>query len=156
MRNLARYRPCAGIMLLNADGLVFVGQRLDNAGDAWQMPQGGIDPGEDAKTAAIRELGEETGIAAHLAEIVAQSAGEHYYDLPPAMLGKVFGGRYDGQRQTWFLMRFLGDDRDINIHTPHQEFRSWQWVSPDQLEHLIVDFKRELYRNVIAEFTPYL
>lgn len=149
------YRPCAGVMLLNADGHVFVGQRLDSAADAWQMPQGGIDPGEDPETAALRELAEETGIASHLAEILAISPREHLYDLPPQLMGKLWKGKYRGQRQTWFLMRFLGSDTDVNIETEHQEFRSWQWVKPDLLETLIVPFKKELYRNVVADFTPH-
>ncbi len=156
MTDLDRYRPCAGVMLLNRDGLVFVGQRLDNAEDAWQMPQGGIDPGEDPQTAALRELGEETGIASHLVEILARSAGEHLYDLPPHYKGKFWGGRYDGQRQTWFVMRFVGQDGDVNIATAHQEFRAWRWSQPDQLVDLIVPFKRELYRAVIDEFSPWL
>lgn len=149
------YRPCAGVMLLNADGHVFVGQRLDSAADAWQMPQGGIDPGEDPETAALRELAEETGIASHLAEILAISPREHLYDLPPQLMGKLWKGKYRGQRQTWFLMRFLGSDTDVNIETQHQEFRSWRWVAPDALESLIVPFKKELYRNVVADFTPH-
>ena len=150
------YRPCAGIMLLNADGLVFVGQRLDSALDAWQMPQGGIDKGEDAEAAAFRELGEETGIAPHLAQVIARSAGEHLYDLPPHMIGKMWKGKYRGQRQIWFLMRFLGSDADINIATHTQEFRAWRWAERDSLVDLIVPFKRELYANVIAEFAPHL
>ena len=149
------YRPCAGVMLLNADGDVFVGQRLDSAADAWQMPQGGIDPGEDPQAAALRELAEETGIAAHLAEILAISPREHLYDLPPQLMGKLWKGKYRGQRQTWFLMRFLGSDADVNIETEHREFRSWRWVTPDLLETLIVPFKKELYRNVVADFTPH-
>ena len=149
------YRPCAGVMLLNRDVQVFVGQRLDSTADAWQMPQGGIDPGESPEDAAIRELGEETGIAPHLVDIVARSAGEHLYDLPPHLMGRIWGGRYRGQRQTWFLMRFRGTDDDVNIATKHQEFRAWRWVEHDQLEHLIVPFKKELYRNVIAEFAPH-
>ncbi len=149
------YRPCAGVMLLNADGHVFVGQRLDSAADAWQMPQGGIDPGEDPETAALRELSEETGIAPHLAEILAISPREHLYDLPPQLMGKLWKGKYRGQRQTWFLMRFLGSDTDVNIETEHREFRSWRWVAPDLLETLIVPFKKELYRNVVADFTPH-
>ena len=150
------YRPCAGIMLLNADGLVFVGQRLDSALDAWQMPQGGIDEGEDAEAAAYRELGEETGIAPHLAQVIARSAGEHLYDLPPHMIGKMWKGKYRGQRQIWFLMRFLGSDADIDIATDAQEFRAWRWAERDSLVDLIVPFKRELYTNVIAEFAPHL
>jgi putative (di)nucleoside polyphosphate hydrolase len=150
------YRPCAGIMLLNPEGMVFVGQRLDSQLDAWQMPQGGIDEGEEAEAAAFRELTEETGIAPHLAKLIARSAGEHLYDLPPHMLGKIWKGRYRGQRQIWFLMRFLGTDSDINIATAHEEFRAWRWAAPEQLVDLIVPFKRELYTNVIAEFAPHL
>ena len=149
------YRPCAGVMLLNRDSLVFVGQRLDSSADAWQMPQGGIDPGEAAEEAALRELGEETGIAAGLVDIVARSAKEHLYDLPPELMGRIWGGRYRGQRQTWFLMRFNGSDDDVDIATRHQEFRAWRWAAPDQLVDLIVPFKKELYRNVIAEFAPH-
>jgi putative (di)nucleoside polyphosphate hydrolase len=150
------YRPCAGIMLLNGDGKVFVGQRLDSVVEAWQMPQGGIDPGEAARDAALRELGEETGIAPHLVEIVAQSAGEHLYDLPPELIGILWNGKYRGQSQTWFLMRFLGSDADVDIATKTQEFRAWQWASIETLVDLIVPFKRELYANVIAEFRPHL
>ena len=149
------YRPCAGVMLFNQERQVFVGQRLDSASDAWQMPQGGIDPGEDPEAAAFRELCEETGIARHLAEAVARSRHEHLYDLPPHLMGRMWGGRYRGQRQTWFLLRFLGSDADVNIETDHQEFRAWRWVAPDQLESLIVPFKKELYRNVVAEFAPH-
>ena len=152
---LLPYRPCAGIMLLNCDGMVFVGQRLDSQTDAWQMPQGGIDDGENAEAAALRELGEETGIAPHLADIIARSAREHLYDLPPELMGKMWKGKYRGQRQTWFLMRFTGQDSDVNIATSHQEFRNWRWAAPGDLVSLIVPFKRELYANVIAEFTPH-
>jgi putative (di)nucleoside polyphosphate hydrolase len=156
MSNLP-YRPCAGIMLLNRDGNVFVGQRLDSpaGNDAWQMPQGGIDPGEEAETAAFRELNEETGIVPNLATIVARSAGEHLYDLPPELMGSMWEGKYRGQRQTWFLMRFLGSDSDVNIATDHQEFKAWKWTPPATLVDLIVPFKRELYANVIAEFSPH-
>lgn len=151
------YRACAGVMLLNADNLVFVGQRADSPPgmDAWQMPQGGIDEGEDAETAAFRELGEETGIAPHLATIIARSPGEHLYDLPPELMGRMWDGRYRGQRQTWFLMRFLGTDADVNIATEHQEFRAWRWAATETLTDLIVPFKKELYANVIAEFARY-
>lgn len=149
------YRPCAGVMLLNAQGHVFVGQRADSALDAWQMPQGGIDKGEEPLDAAIRELGEETGIAAHLVELVALSPNEHLYDLPPELMGRMWGGKYRGQRQRWFLFRFLGDDSDVNIETEHQEFRAWRWAHPDTLADLIVPFKRDLYRAVVAEFSPH-
>jgi putative (di)nucleoside polyphosphate hydrolase len=153
--NSLPYRPCAGIMLLSAESKVFVGKRIDSSLDAWQMPQGGIDPGEDAETAAIRELGEETGIAPHLVSIIARSAHDHPYDLPPELMGEIWGGRYRGQIQSWFLMRFLGQDSDVNIATKHAEFEAWQWVDPAQLVDLIVPFKRELYANVVAEFAPH-
>jgi putative (di)nucleoside polyphosphate hydrolase len=147
------YRPCAGIMLANKDGKIFVGQRLDNrASEAWQMPQGGIDDGEEPQDAAIRELFEETGIASELVDIIAQSRNEHFYDLPDELLGKLWKGKWRGQRQYWFLMRFKGEDGDINIDTAHPEFSEWQWVVPDRLPHLIVPFKRRLYENIVAEF----
>lgn len=156
MSDAALYRPCAGVMLLNAQGRVFVGQRIDSLGDAWQMPQGGIDPGEDPLDAAIRELGEETGIAPEKVALVARSAGEHFYDLPDELKGKMWKGKYLGQRQMWFLFRFLGTDADVNIVTKHPEFRAWQWADPATLVDLIVPFKRELYANVLNEFAPHL
>ena len=146
------YRPCVGIMLVNRDGKVFVGQRLDNVVEAWQMPQGGIDEGEDAKTAALRELGEETGIGPENVEIIAKAKDEHFYDLPPELLGKLWGGKYRGQRQYWYLARFLGQDSDVNIETKHPEFRSWKWAEPETLPELIVPFKRKLYRDILQEF----
>jgi putative (di)nucleoside polyphosphate hydrolase len=146
------YRPCVGIMLVNMDGKVFVGQRLDNVVEAWQMPQGGIDDGEEAKAAAFRELEEETGIRAELVEIIAKAKDEHFYDLPPELVGKLWGGKYRGQRQYWFLARFVGNDSDINIQTKDPEFREWRWTAPDTLPDLIVPFKRKLYRDILQEF----
>ena len=146
------YRPCVGVMLLNREGQVFVGQRLDNTLEAWQMPQGGIDPGEDAETTAIRELGEETGIAPNHIEIVARAPEELFYDLPPELIGKIWKGRYRGQRQIWFLARFTGEDGDVNIQTAQPEFRAWKWADPAELPHMIVPFKQALYRQVLAVF----
>jgi putative (di)nucleoside polyphosphate hydrolase len=148
------YRPCAGIMLANTEGKVFVGQRVDRApeGDAWQMPQGGIDDGEDAQEAALRELLEETGVSPDLVDIIARSRDEYFYDLPDELVGKIWKGKYRGQRQHWFLLRFKGSDEDINIETDHQEFSDWQWVTPDRLPHLIVPFKKRLYEAIVAEF----
>ena len=150
------YRPCAGVMLLNADKRVFVGQRLDSRSEAWQMPQGGIDKGEDAETAAFRELEEETGIAPAKTSLIARSSRELQYDLPDELIGKIWKGRYRGQRQSWFLMRFEGRDADVNIETDHQEFRAWKWADPHELPHMIVPFKKRLYEELLDEFDSYL
>jgi len=147
------YRPCVGIMLANRDGQVFVGQRIDSReGEAWQMPQGGIDAGESADVAVLRELGEETGIEAGLVDIIARSRHEHVYDLPDELIGKLWGGRYRGQTQSWFLLRFKGEDSDIRIETAHPEFRAWRWVEAKRIVDLIVPFKRSVYRDVVQEF----
>ncbi|KQT32413.1 RNA pyrophosphohydrolase [Sphingomonas sp. Leaf412] len=150
------YRPCAGIMLLNREGRVFVGQRIDTTLEAWQMPQGGIDPGEDARAAALRELGEETGIAPDKVSFVAEAVEELVYDLPPELIGTVWKGKYRGQRQRWFLFRFDGEDSDIRIDTAHPEFRAWRWVAPHELPDVIVPFKRRLYEQVLAAFGEHL
>jgi putative (di)nucleoside polyphosphate hydrolase len=146
------YRPCAGVMLMNRDGLVFVGQRLDSTLEAWQMPQGGIDPGEDALEAAYRELWEETGVVREHVELVASAPDELWYDLPDDLVGKVWKGKWRGQRQRWFLFRFLGEDGDINIVTAEPEFRAWRWAEPAHLPDLIVPFKRELYAKLLEVF----
>lgn len=150
------YRPAAGVMLINRARLVWVGQRLDSTLEAWQMPQGGLDPGEDAFAGALRELEEETGIANRLVEPVATASRELFYDLPADLAGKLWRGKWRGQRQAWFLLRFLGEDADVRIDTAHPEFRAWKWVEPSLLPDLIVPFKRELYQSVIAEFAEYL
>ncbi|MBM6574802.1 RNA pyrophosphohydrolase [Sphingomonas sp. BT552] len=143
-------------MLVNREGLVFVGQRLDSTLEAWQMPQGGIDPGEDALTAATRELWEETGVAPDKVELVAEAPGEFTYDLPPELIGKVWKGKWRGQVQRWFLFRFLGEDSDVDIRTPHPEFRAWRWIKPAELPRVIVPFKRQLYEDVLAAFAGHL
>ena len=155
MTSLA-YRPAAAVMLLNADDKVFVAQRIDSSVDAWQMPQGGLDPGEDAQAGALRELEEETGIGAHLVTVIARASREFRYDLPPEMAGRMWGGKYVGQTQAWFLARFLGTDADVNLETKHPEFNKFQWVSPWRLPDLIVPFKRQLYADVLAEFAVHL
>lgn len=153
------YRPCAGIALINAEGLIFAGRRIDRAGgaqEAWQMPQGGIDAGEAPREAAIRELGEEIGVGPDLVEFIAEAPGWITYDLPPELLGKVWKGRFRGQRQKWFLYRFTGQDSDIDIATKEPEFSDWRWVGADSLVATIVPFKRQVYEQVIAAFRDHL
>ena len=150
------YRPAAGIMLINGDGKAFVGQRMDSTLEAWQMPQGGIDAGEAPLTAALRELGEETGIAADKVELIATAREELLYDLPAELIGKLWKGRYRGQRQTWFLFRFIGDESDIDIRTEHQEFRAWRWADPADLPAMIVPFKKALYEQVLDHFSEHI
>lgn len=150
------YRPCAGVVLINREGLVFAGQRIDNPGPAWQMPQGGIDPGETPRLAALRELGEEAGVRPDLVEVLAEAGDWLLYDLPPELLGRIWKGRYCGQRQKWVLMRFLGDDSQIDIATAHPEFDRWAWMRADDLIERIVPFKREVYDRVFAAFREWL
>jgi len=155
MRDIG-YRPAVAVMLLNERGQVWVGQRLDNALDAWQMPQGGLDPGEDALEGAFRELEEETGIGRDLVEIVARAPEELLYDLPGDLIGKVWKEKWRGQRQTWFLARFLGTDEDVNIATADPEFRAWKWADPAELPAMIVPFKKKLYEEVLEAFAQWL
>lgn len=148
------YRPGVGAMLINAQKQVFVARRIDNTAEAWQMPQGGIDAGEDPLTAIFRELKEEIGT--DQAEILAESADWYCYDLPPELAGKIWGGKYRGQRQKWYLLRFNGQDRDINIATEDPEFLEWRWAEAATLPGLIVPFKRPLYQALLEEFGKYL
>jgi putative (di)nucleoside polyphosphate hydrolase len=150
------YRRGVGVMLLNSEDKVFVGARIDNTDEAWQMPQGGIDEGEEPWQTALRELEEETGIPPHLIERLAVCPERLKYDLPPDLRSKLWGGKYKGQDQDWFLARFLGRDSDINIHTKDPEFREWMWIEPKQLPDLIVPFKRDLYRRLLREFADQL
>ena len=155
---LSLYRPCVGVMLVNAAGKAFVGKRIDNQeGDWWQMPQGGVDEGEDCDAALLRELAEETGARAEHVEVLGKLPAELFYELPDDLKGKLWGGRYVGQRQTWYLARFTGSDADIDIaaHDP-PEFCEWKWVDPALLPELIVPFKREVYRAIVAGFAPLL
>ncbi|MEM9966801.1 MAG: RNA pyrophosphohydrolase [Pseudomonadota bacterium] len=150
------YRPCAGVMLLNQTGLVFVGQRKDRYTDAWQMPQGGVETDEDPMDAALRELEEETGISRDLVQVVAQTEAWIPYDLPHDLVPQLWKGRYRGQEQKWFLMRFEGTDDQVNIETAHQEFSAWKWLPLEDLLNVIVPFKRSVYQKVLYEFRSYL
>lgn len=142
------------MMLLNAEGHVFVAKRIDMTSEAWQMPQGGIDKGESPREAAFREMLEEIGT--DKAEIIAESLDWLHYDLPEHLISKVWKGRYRGQAQKWFLLRFTGSNADINIDTEHPEFLEWKWASPQDLPSLIVPFKQKLYEEILKEFAPYL
>ena len=150
------YRPCVGVLLFNERRQVFVGQRIDMVQEAWQMPQGGIDRGEDPRDTALRELEEETGVRPDKVELIAETREWLRYDLPPNLVNRVWRGRYRGQEQKWFAARFLGTDADIDIDTPHPEFSDWRWSPVDEIATHAVSFKRALYETVIAEFRPFL
>jgi putative (di)nucleoside polyphosphate hydrolase len=148
------YRPCVGLMLLDRAGRMFIGERRGPLLDAWQMPQGGIDPGETPLVAAWRELKEEVGT--ELAELLAESRYWYAYDLPPELLPSHWDPSYRGQSQRWFAFRFLGSDADIDLATHHPEFERWRWASADEVLRLIVPFKRPVYQAVLAEFADLL
>jgi putative (di)nucleoside polyphosphate hydrolase len=140
---------------MNKNGDIFVGERIDTPG-AWQMPQGGIDAGEDAQEAALRELWEETGVDPEHVDLLAQTSEWLTYDLPDHLLGKVWKGKYRGQKQLWFLMRFNSSDDKISIASEHPEFAQWKWSAPTNLVAEIVPFKKHIYEAVVAEFAPHL
>lgn len=150
------YRKNVGVMVMNAQGLVWVGQRSDRFKDAWQMPQGGIDKGEDARAAALRELEEETSIPASAVDVVAETADWLPYELPHDIVPQIWKGKYRGQKQKWFLLRFTGSDDLIDLDTAHKEFSAWKWMTPAELPEAIVPFKRDVYVRVLAEFAPHL
>ena len=148
------YRPCVGVMLVNRRGMAFVGKRIDTKeGDWWQMPQGGVDDGEDLRDAALRELHEETGVTADKVTILGQTPEELFYDLPEELMGKLWKGKYRGQRQTWYLARFSGSDEDVNLEAHEEaEFCQWQWIDPERLPEMIIPFKKPVYRQVLETF----
>lgn len=146
------YRPCVGIMLINRDNQVFAGQRIDNRSEAWQMPQGGIDAGEDVETACFREMKEEIGT--DNARILAVHSDWLDYDIPESLADRLWQGRFRGQTQKWVALRFDGEDSDIQIQTEEPEFMAWRWVDPGQLPQLAVPFKRQVYDAVLTEFAP--
>ncbi len=143
-----RYRPCVGVMLLNARDEVFVGRRIDHPSRYWQMPQGGIEEGEKPLEAAWREMGEEIGSVN--ASLLAEHAEWLRYDLPPTLQAQLWDGRYCGQRQRWFLFRFLGKDEELSVATQQPEFSRWRWLALESLTSKIVPFKREVYANVVS------
>jgi putative (di)nucleoside polyphosphate hydrolase len=145
------YRPCVGLMVLNREGRIFVGKRIDQSIESWQMPQGGIDPGETPRDTALRELSEEIGTTK--VEFLREHPDWLTYDLPPQLVGIAWQGRYRGQKLKWFALRFVGSDADINLKTEHQEFSDWRWVDLGDLLGLIVPFKRETYAQVMAAFS---
>ena len=155
-RPIHLYRSGVGVVLINQNKKIFVGKRIDNQSDSWQMPQGGIDAGEDEDVAMFRELQEETGISSQFVKIIKKSDNYFYYDLPYKLQKKFWGGKYLGQRQRWYLLEFLGDDLNINITTQEPEFSEWKWVEKVDLINLIVNFKRELYQQIISEFNDFL
>jgi putative (di)nucleoside polyphosphate hydrolase len=156
MSKTGTYRRGVGVMLLNREGKVFVGLRIDNRDEAWQMPQGGIDEGEEPWSTALRELEEETGIRPHLVERIAQCPERLKYRLPDELVGVVWKEPWIGQDQDWYLARFLGKDGDVDIATEDPEFRDWKWLVPAALPDEIVPFKRDLYRRLLREFADYL
>ncbi len=143
------YRPCVGIILLNRDGYVFAGQRIDNRAEAWQMPQGGIDEGETPLQAALREMLEETGT--NRATFISEHPDWLNYDIPEDLANRLWDGRYRGQTQKWLAFHFIGDDSDINIATDEPEFCEWKWVAPEELPKMAVPFKRPVYETALAQ-----
>ena len=139
-------RSGVGIIVLNKENKVFVAKRIDNPKNHWQMPQGGVDQGEDFLNAAYRELEEETSITN--VELIKELDGSITYELPNNLLGVIWKGRYRGQKQKWFLMRFIGEEKEININTKNPEFLEWKWVEIDQITELVVDFKLDVYKKL--------
>jgi putative (di)nucleoside polyphosphate hydrolase len=150
------YRSGVGIMIINKNKEIFVGKRIDNHSDAWQMPQGGLDAGEGEDAAMFRELKEETGINDKAVKVIQKSQKYHYYNLPYKLQKKFWGGKYLGQKQKWYLVEFIGEESAINVKTEDPEFSEWKWISKENLLNEIVPFKRDLYEDIIKEFEELL
>ena len=150
------YRPNVGMMIINQKKEIFVGKRIDHPSDFWQMPQGGIDAQEIPSIAALREMEEEVGIKENKVELLTESQDWYYYSIPSDLAKTLWKGKYKGQRQKWFLYKFKGLDKDINIHTEHPEFSDYKWVTKDFLVPNIVPFKKEIYEKLLEEFKDYL
>lgn len=150
------YRSGVGIMIIDQQKRIFVGKRIDNHSDAWQMPQGGLDAGETEDEALLREMKEETGISSHEVKILSQSSKHYYYNLPYKLQKKFWGGKYLGQKQRWYLIEFCGDEKNIDVATEDPEFSEWKWISKENLLGAIVAFKRDLYEEVMKEFESFL
>ena len=151
---LLPYRRGVGMFIINSAKTVFVGKRIDGKGNTWQMPQGGIDGEETISEAVMRETKEETGIIN--IEIIAESLNWYYYDLPESLVPRFWEGKYRGQKQKWVLLRFLGNDSEININQNPPEFLKWKWAEIGSLPRLVIPFKKQLYQSVIEEFTPFI
>tara|TARA_Y100000992_G_C20919324_1_gene329153 strand:- start:40 stop:513 length:474 start_codon:yes stop_codon:yes gene_type:complete len=155
-RNPRDYRPNVGMMILNKKKEIFVGKRIDHPSEFWQMPQGGIDTKEKPEVAALREMREEVGIKKNLVKLITESKDWYYYQIPKDLAETLWKGKYKGQRQKWFLYKFIGSYNDINIHTDHPEFSNWKWVDKEFLVPNIVPFKKEIYSKLLNEFSNYL
>ena len=147
-------RTGVGISILNSNNQIFVGKRKDNPFDKWQMPQGGVEPGEDLLVAMRRELKEETSIVS--IKVLKEFNQWLEYELPENLIGKIWQGKYRGQKQKWFIVRFTGDEKEININTKHPEFIEWKWIDMNLLPHLIVNFKKLVYKNILIELKKYV
>jgi putative (di)nucleoside polyphosphate hydrolase len=148
------YRLGVGLMLLNQENKILIGQRIDTKINGWQMPQGGIDEGETPSKAVLREMEEEIGTNKGI--IISETKSWYFYDIPKFMIPKLWNGQYKGQKQKWFLIKFTGNDSDIHLDTKNQEFREWQWCSLDEIMNLVVPFKKTLYKAIIKEFKKFL
>ena len=147
--SLLPYRPCVGITLINHDNKIFAGQRIDNSTNAWQMPQGGVNSSEDFNTAMRRELYEETSIKD--IKIIKEINHTYEYELPKNLIGIIWKGKFRGQKQKWFIAKFLGNENEINLNTNHPEFIEWKWIDARMLPSVIVNFKKSLYLNLLKE-----